>query len=97
MIFLNYCLRSGFNEVRLFDYLNDVNENEPTDLDAEAEELCLDFIETNLADGEGFVAEEETTKCDGFNELKSRIKNYVYLKRHTPVIYRRLENTYRQR
>ena len=95
MITVNYCLKAEFNEIRLFDYLNDVDEKEPTDLDAEAEKLCLDFIDMSLADGEGFIAEEETTECDGFDELKSRIKNYIYLKRHTPIIYWRLENTYR--
>lgn len=59
------------------------------DLDSEAEQLCIGFIEDNyLQDWE----DVDPTEINGFNALKTKIENYLYFKRHDPERYKMLKN-----
>lgn len=78
------------NEDYIFGYLDnmiDKDDEEPTDLDYEADYLCKDFInEYIISDG----VENIKIKDKEVNELKSYIKHLVYLKRHKPKTYKKL-------
>lgn len=68
----------------------DENKEEPTDLDHEADYLCRDFIdEYIIADGVDNIKIDDKELA----ELKTCIKLLVYLKRHNPDFYEKLDPT----
>jgi len=84
------CQMIKVEDSKIFEFLDHPlhEEDEPTDLDAEAENFCYAFIEDNYLDEDDDV---DPTEVKGFNELKEKIKAYLFLKRHNPEEYKRLE------
>lgn len=71
----------------LDDYISEYSE-EPTDLDYEADYLCKDFISLYIL-SEGI--DDIKIKDEEIDGLKAHIKKLVYLKRHEPDTYKKLE------
>lgn len=75
----------------VFAFLDDCiyeDDEEPTDLDYEADNLCKAFITLYIL-SEGI--DDIKIKDGGKDGLKAYIKKLVYLKRHEPDTYRKLE------
>lgn len=90
---LEISLKTEVQDFQIFDFLDLLPaEDEPTDLDSEAEEVCIQFIFTNYLEGCD-NDNVDSTEFGGFNEIKLKIKNYLSLKRHNPDLYKKLDDT----
>ena len=67
-----------------------VGEDEPTDLDSEAEEISIKFIHDYNSNEMLYFNEKKFKETAGFKELKSQIKKYIHLKRYEPDTFERL-------
>ena len=67
-----------------------VGKDEPTDLDSEAEEVSVKFINDYNSNGMLYFNEKKLKETAGFKELKSQIKKYIHLKRYEPDTFKRL-------
>lgn len=78
------------SEIAIFEWLDiHVDEDEePTDLDAEVDWFCEDFINTYIISN-GTIGIK--VKDEDINKLKSYMKHLTYLKRHKPNTYKKLE------
>lgn len=78
-------------ESAIFEYLDnhiDENEEEPTDLDAEADWFCEEFINMYII-SDGVI--DIKIKDEDIDRLESYMKYLTYLKRHEPNTYKKLE------
>lgn len=87
-------LETEVQDFQIFDFLDRLpyedDQDEPTDLNEEAEGLCSEFI---LITYLGEWDDIDPTKFDGFNEIKLKIESYLFLKRHNPDLYKELDDT----
>lgn len=94
MYTLTYKITDEFEDIKLFDYLDHLDEVAPLTGNLDPNLLCIYFIDTYST--AGVVFDYNTiTKCEGFNKLKNRLENLLLLKRSTPWLYGMLEYTYR--
>ena len=88
---LKVCFEVELSDNQIFEFLDSlIGESEPTDLSAE--DVCIQFI-TIKENWDNII---DLTKCDGFDELKSKIKDYIYLKHNNPDLYQKVKDTYRK-
>ena len=93
---LKIILETEVQDFQIFDFLDLLPaEDEPTDLDSEAEEVCIQFIFTNYLEGCDNDNIDSTEFC-GFNEIKSKIKDYLFLKHNHPDLYQKVKDFYRE-
>lgn len=99
MISLKFRAEATFKEkdlCKFLDYLMDdymidnVRECEPTELDYEAKALSAELISKSLLESSDWD-DIDPTECNAFNELKSKMKRYLYLKCNCPDIYEKLK------
>ena len=84
------CQMVKVKDIDIFEFLDNPlhEEDEPTDLDAEAGDFCITLIKDKYLNEDDNVNPME---INGFNELKANIRSYLYLKRHNPKKYKELE------
>ena len=96
-ITLKYCAVAIFYEKMVLDYVDEEinrDKKEPTDLNAEAEKLCIGFINDELLSESEYLEEEETKKFGEYTGLKLKMAYYACLKRHDPKMFRKLQSIY---
>lgn len=95
---LNVCTPVSFNDGDIINYLNTAVAlpKEPTDevgLDNEAVKFSMNFIKNYLLEMNPMEIDEEATADDrAFESLVLRMENYIFLKRHAPWLYEKIEN-----